>query len=55
MNKSNLYVPLYDEGNGLHKKISNLAEKAKTADTNERALIASEITDVYLAICDDRK
>ncbi len=55
LNKSNLYIPLYDEGNGLHKKISSLAEKAKTADTNERALIASEITGVYLAICDDRK
>lgn len=54
LNKSNLYIPLYDAHNKLHRKISRLAEKAKTSTLKERNVIQAQITDIYLKICDNK-
>lgn len=52
LNKSNIYLPLYDSKNSLHKKISMLSRQA-TQNKNVNK-ITKEITDLYLLICEDK-
>lgn len=53
LNKSNLYLPLYDDSNPIHKKISRLAKKATTSP-NEISQIQSRLSDLYLKICENK-
>ena len=53
LNKSNLYLPLYDKENPLHKKISETASRASKGAKNI-ALIQKRLTDLYLEVCNER-
>lgn len=54
LNKSNLYLPLYDKGNSLHKKISEMASRASKGAKNI-TLIQKRLSDLYLKVCDERE
>jgi len=52
LNKSNIYLPVYDDTILDHKRISELAKKAeKVDDVNS---IQNELTDLYLKICENK-
>lgn len=53
LNKSNLYLPLYDDCNLIHKEISVLASKAKTC-SEEISYIQRKISELYLQICENK-
>ena len=53
LNKSNLYLPLYDENNPIHKKISELSYLAAKG-THNISSIQKELSDLYFQICNNR-
>lgn len=56
LNKSKICIPLYDEKNKLHKKISLMAKNAMAQKDNIDLLsIQKELTDIYIQICDEQK
>ena len=53
LNKSNLYIPLYDKSNPLHRAISNTAYRASTGTKNIE-LIQKRLSNLYLKICEEK-
>lgn len=53
LNKSNLYLPLYDKDNPIHKKISEMASRAAKGAKNI-ALIQKRLSNLYLQVCSER-
>ena len=53
LNKSNLYLPLYDKTNPVHKQISNMAFRASRGIKNI-ALIQKRLSELYLKICKEK-
>lgn len=53
LNKSNLYLPLYDKSNPLHRKISRLAVVAKN-NPDKVSKIQRKISEIYLKICENK-
>lgn len=55
LKKSRFYLPLYDKTNCIHKKISDLSKKAtKEIDEKKVAKIQTEISDLYIKMCESR-
>ena len=54
LNKSNLYIPLYNSKNDKHKKISELAKLAQKESIKEIREIKKELTKLYLDICSEK-
>lgn len=50
LNKSNLYLPLYDASNALHREISRLAASAPD-DAERIRLLQKQLSEIYLEIC----
>lgn len=53
LNKSNLYLPLYDKTNVIHRKISDMAFRASRG-TQNIALIQKRLSELYLKICQEK-
>lgn len=53
LNKSNLYLPLYDSTNPIHKKISAISLRASKG-TGDTTLIQKRLSDLYLELCRER-
>jgi hypothetical protein len=51
LNKSNLFLPKYQEGNELYTRIVNLSKEA-TKNSDRREFIQNELTNAYLALCE---
>ena len=54
LNKSNLYIPLYDSKNRKHKKIAGLAKLASKAKNVNMDEIKKILMQVYLEICEEK-
>ena len=54
LNKSNIYIPLYDSNNDKHKKISELSKNATQKNAREIEDIKKELTKLYLDICNEK-
>ena len=53
LNKSKIYIPLYDSTNELHKKIMITSKKASNNEIDVKTA-SKEITDYYLKICENK-
>lgn len=53
LNKSKIYIPLYDSINELHKKIMNVSKKASNNQIDVK-LASKEITNYYLKLCENK-
>ena len=53
LNKSKIYIPLYDSTNELHKKIMITSKKASNNEIDVK-IASKEITDYYLKICENK-
>lgn len=54
LNKSNLYMPLYDKNNKKHKQIVEIAKFASTNKNYDLLEIQNKLMILYLAICDEK-
>lgn len=54
LNKSNLYLPLYNSNNPFQVKIAELAKKAQQKSEDDIKLIQKEISKFYLELCENR-
>ncbi len=54
LNKSNLYLPKYDETNRIHRAIANLAKKAQNVDDEEIPIIQDNLSRLYLELCENK-
>lgn len=53
LKKSHFYLPLFDKNNDLHKKIVSLSKKAsKSSEADKITKIQSELSDLYLQLCE---
>lgn len=55
LNKSNLYMPLYDQNNKNHKQIVEIAKFASTNKGYDLLDVQNKLMILYLAICDEKK
>ena len=53
LNKSKIYIPLYNSTNELHKKIMITSKKASNNEIDVK-IASKEITDYYLKICENK-
>lgn len=53
LNKSNLYLPLYDKTNPIHRQISDMAFRASKG-TKNIALIQKRLSELYLKVCQEK-
>lgn len=53
LNKSKIYIPLYNPTNELHKKIMITSKKASNNEIDVK-IASKEITDYYLKICENK-
>lgn len=53
LNKSKIYIPLYNPTNELHKKIMITSRKASNNEIDVK-IASKEITDYYLKICENK-
>lgn len=53
LNKSKIYIPLYDSTNELHKKIMITSKRASNNEIDVK-IASKEITDYYLKICENK-
>ncbi len=53
LNKSKIYIPLYDSTNELHKKVMITSKKASNNEIDIK-IASKEITDYYLKICENK-
>ena len=51
LNKSNIYLPKYNEKNRLHKAIASLAERARSVNDDEISSIQDQLSQLYLRLC----
>jgi SAM-dependent methyltransferase len=51
LNKSHIFLPLFDPSNSLHQRICQLAKKASGSDTTDINRVKKELTAIYLEIC----
>lgn len=54
LNKSNIYLPKYDERNRLHRAIANLAKMAQSVDDEEIRKIQNRISNLYENLCENK-
>lgn len=54
LNKSNLYIPLYDSNNEKHKQIVEIAKFASNNTEYNLPEVQEELMTLYLAICDEK-
>lgn len=54
LNKSNLYLPKYDESNPLHRAIANLAKKAQSVPDEEIPIIQGSLSQAYIKLCENK-
>ncbi len=54
LNKSNIYLPKYDERNHIHKKISIFAKKAQNVDDEQMPRIQNILSQLYLNLCENK-
>lgn len=52
LNKSNLYLPKYNNSKVLHRKIADLARQGETSKS--KATIQSKLTECYLELCEQK-
>lgn len=52
LNKSNIYLPLFDNSNEIHKNIANLAKKGE--NSKDKKEIQEQLTKFYLELCDKK-
>lgn len=52
LNKSNIYIPIYNENNIRHKEISRLSREASKDDCKDIDDLINKITVLYLEICE---
>ena len=52
LNKSNIYLPLFDNSNKIHKNIANLAKKGE--NSKDKKEIQEQLTKFYLELCDKK-
>lgn len=52
LNKSNIYLPLFDNSNKIHKNIAYLAKKGE--NSKDKKEIQEQLTKFYLELCDKK-
>lgn len=52
LNKSNIYLPLFDNSSEIHKNIANLAKKGE--NSKDKKEIQEQLTKFYLELCDKK-